>query len=72
MPALAALAQEHVEYILKLKKGDNLKILSKRYSDLHQFHQTLSEQNIIDRSSAPDFVVSPWMSLSQIRTARET
>jgi hypothetical protein len=42
-----------VEFIVKLKKGDSLKICSKRYSDLHQFHQTLSEQNLIDRSKAP-------------------
>lgn len=46
-------SKEHVEFIVKLKKGDSLKICSKRYSDLHQFHQTLSEQNLIDRSKAP-------------------
>ena len=47
--------KEHVEYIVKLKKGENLKILSKRFSDLHTFHQTLNEQNVIDRATAPVF-----------------
>ena len=54
-----------MEYILKLKKGENLKILSKRYSDLHQFHQTLAEQT----KGLPQVSIRRCMSLGFLQKA---
>lgn len=47
--------KEHVEYIIKLTRGLQLKTLGKRYSELQAFHQLLLEHRLIDRIRAPPF-----------------
>lgn len=47
--------KEHVEYIIKLQRGLQLKTLGKRYSELQQFHAMLLEHEIVNRVQAPPF-----------------
>lgn len=47
--------KEHVEYVIKITRGLQLKTLGKRYSELQSFHQLLLEHRLIDRVSAPPF-----------------
>mmetsp|Transcript_23438 Transcript_23438/g.30432 ORF Transcript_23438/g.30432 Transcript_23438/m.30432 type:complete len:226 (+) Transcript_23438:69-746(+) len=47
--------KEHVEYIIKLTRGQLLKTVGKRYSELQAFHNLLIEHRLIDRLTAPPF-----------------
>ena len=45
----------HVEYVIALKRGSQLKTLGKRYSELHDFHDLLLEHGLVDKLKAPPF-----------------
>ena len=42
-------SKEHIEYIIKLARGSQLKTVGKRYSELTQFHLLLVEHQLVDR-----------------------
>ena len=45
----------HVEYVVALKRGAQLKTVGKRYSELEEFHAVLLSHNLVDRLQAPPF-----------------
>ncbi|KAJ1461041.1 Phox homologous domain-containing protein [Pelagophyceae sp. CCMP2097] len=48
-------SKEHIEYIIKIARGQQLKTIGKRYSELATFHQLLAQHQLIDRVRAPPF-----------------
>mmetsp|Transcript_16958 Transcript_16958/g.49417 ORF Transcript_16958/g.49417 Transcript_16958/m.49417 type:complete len:251 (-) Transcript_16958:533-1285(-) len=48
--------KQHIEYVLKLAISDSkIKIIGKRYSELHEFHLQLQERRLIDPTKSPPF-----------------
>ena len=45
----------HVEFVVALKRGAQLKTVGKRYSELEEFHAVLLSHNLVDRLQAPPF-----------------
>ena len=45
----------HVEFVVALKRGSQLKTVGKRYSELEEFHAVLLSHNLVDRLQAPPF-----------------